>query len=271
MTFVLLLCIGRGFENGQDPRPGLWPTLEALFGAGTICAAHGQRKGEKCLTACEPIARLYSRCDGEKGIQMQGRQNGKFSWHSPVVQCIALGAVILAADLAIPLGVAHGVLYTVVVLVALRMGARRDILIVAALCTLLILMGFFFSSSGGELWKVVFNRSLSVFVVWTTTLLSLGLFSREEHVQQFSADPDAFDVVVSDVTMPNMNGLELAREPLGIRPELSIILCTGFNESSLLDGALEVGVREIVDKPVELDILATKIRRAPSEKPVALA
>ena len=87
----------------------------------------------------------------------------------------------------------------------------------------------------------------------------------------FRENPGAFDLIVSDMTMPRMNGLELAGELHKIRPELPIILCTGFNENRLSERALEAGVREIVNKPIEFYLLATKIRQALSEKPVFLA
>ncbi len=153
---------------------------------------------------------------------MQGRTRGKFSLDSPVAQCIALGAAIFAIDLFIPLGAAEGVLYTAVVLIALRLDVRRDILIVAALCTLLILIGFLFSPSGGELWKVVFNRFLSVLVVWTTTVLSLGLRSRDERVRSerqfrtlFDLAPDAY--YLCDLEGRLIDGNVAAEELLGYK------------------------------------------------------
>ena len=86
---------------------------------------------------------------------------------------MVLTVVILAFDLLIPLGVAVGVLYIVVILFALRLRGRRPVLFFASLCTVLTIFGLFFSPIGIELWKIIFNRFLAVFAIWTTTILSL--------------------------------------------------------------------------------------------------
>lgn len=114
---------------------------------------------------------------------MPGRQGGKLLLRTPAAQCLALGAAIFAIDVAIPLGAAEGALYAAVVLIAARLGMRRDVLIVSALCTLLILIGFLLSPWGGQQpWLLVFDRLLSVGVIWITAVLSLGLRRRDESV-----------------------------------------------------------------------------------------
>lgn len=86
--------------------------------------------------------------------------------------------------------------------------------------------------------------------------------SSTEAWQTFRADPAAFDMVITDMTMPNVTGLDLAGRILSIRRGLPIVLCTGFSE--MIDGnqAREAGIREFVMKPYQLSVLARSVRRA---------
>ena len=83
-----------------------------------------------------------------------------------------------------------------------------------------------------------------------------------EALRLFSAEPAAFDLVLTDMTMPQMTGAELAREILRIRPGTPIVLCTGFSE--LIDGekAREIGIRVFLHKPITRDDLARAVREA---------
>ncbi len=66
----------------------------------------------------------------------------------------------------------------------------------------------------------------------------------------FTEDPERFDLVVTDLTMPKMIGTELAEHIHAVRSNLPIILCTGFSEG-LTDGMLErIGVTKLLMKPV---------------------
>jgi len=84
--------------------------------------------------------------------------------------------------------------------------------------------------------------------------------SGQEALEVFRADPEAFDLVISDQTMPGMTGAELAREMLETRPDLPIILYTGY--SSRIDPAKaeKLGVRRLIYKPLNLHLIATAIR-----------
>ena len=53
----------------------------------------------------------------------------------------------------------------------------------------------------------------------------------EEALQEFGAQPDQFDLVITDMTMPKMTGDQLARKMMDIKPKIPVILCTGFNEA----------------------------------------
>lgn len=75
-------------------------------------------------------------------------------------------------------------------------------------------------------------------------------------------DPNRFDMVITDQVMPEMTGAELARELLSLRPDLPVVLCTGFSESLSANEAKACGVREVVMKPIERVELAAAIQRA---------
>ncbi|NDY70625.1 PAS domain S-box protein [Desulfobacter hydrogenophilus] len=77
----------------------------------------------------------------------------------------------------------------------------------------------------------------------------------------FQAGPDAFDMVITDTTMPKMSGEKLAMMLLKIRPELPIIICTGFSKNISKQKALNEGIRAFLDKPVNTTDLAKTIRK----------
>ncbi|UCF90662.1 MAG: response regulator [Desulfobacterales bacterium] len=84
--------------------------------------------------------------------------------------------------------------------------------------------------------------------------------SSHEALAVFGAQPDNFDLVITDMTMPHMTGERLARQLIEIRPNIPIILCTGFNEGITEDKALAMGIRKFVMKPVVKNDLALTIR-----------
>jgi PAS domain S-box-containing protein len=101
--------------------------------------------------------------------------------------------------------------------------------------------------------------------VATTILRKLGYTlsthtSSLEALAVFRDDPNAFDLVISDQTMPEMTGIELAGELLGLRPNLSIILCTGYSNTIDEKKALEAGIKGFCLKPLCRRDLAAKIR-----------
>jgi PAS domain S-box-containing protein len=69
-----------------------------------------------------------------------------------------------------------------------------------------------------------------------------------------------FDLVLTDMTMPGLTGLELARELLELEPKILVVVMTGFSRSLNMDAALELGVREVIMKPVTLEKLAKTVR-----------
>ncbi|MBW2088022.1 MAG: PAS domain S-box protein [Deltaproteobacteria bacterium] len=81
-----------------------------------------------------------------------------------------------------------------------------------------------------------------------------------ETLEAFRAAPDKFDLVITDTTMPNMTGIDLARKLMEIRSDIPIIICTGFSEKISRLKANSMGIRGYVMKPVVKSELAKKIR-----------
>lgn len=82
-----------------------------------------------------------------------------------------------------------------------------------------------------------------------------------EAFHTFKGSPQNFDLVISDMTMPNMTGLQLSQNILAVRPETPIILCTGFSELLNKEHAKAMGIREYILKPVIKKDIAKIIRK----------
>jgi signal transduction histidine kinase/CheY-like chemotaxis protein len=82
----------------------------------------------------------------------------------------------------------------------------------------------------------------------------------QEALEEFSARPERFDLVITDMTMPKMTGDRLARRLMDINPQIPVIMCTGFNEAITEEKALAMGIDKFVMKPVIKDELAHAIR-----------
>lgn len=76
----------------------------------------------------------------------------------------------------------------------------------------------------------------------------------------FQADPTAFDLVITDMTMPELTGDALARHIMAICPDLPVILCTGYSERITEEAAAALGIRGFVMKPVVIRELALLLR-----------
>ncbi|RZB38358.1 MAG: hypothetical protein SRB2_00106 [Desulfobacteraceae bacterium Eth-SRB2] len=81
-----------------------------------------------------------------------------------------------------------------------------------------------------------------------------------ETLEAFRVQPDKFDLVITDMTMPNMNGAELASKLVEIRPDIPIIICTGFSEKMSKERADALGIKSFLMKPVFKSDLARTIR-----------
>jgi len=79
-------------------------------------------------------------------------------------------------------------------------------------------------------------------------------------LEAFKADPDKFDLVITDMSMPKMPGDKLVAELIKIRPDIPILLCTGFSETMTDEKIKSLGLRGILMKPMMMKDLARKIR-----------
>lgn len=77
----------------------------------------------------------------------------------------------------------------------------------------------------------------------------------------FQSHPQDFDLVITDMTMPNMTGMELSIKILQIRPDMPIVLCTGFNEQISEEKAKSLGIKTYITKPILRNDFAMVIRR----------
>ena len=81
-----------------------------------------------------------------------------------------------------------------------------------------------------------------------------------EALEVFKTQPDEFSLVITDQTMPQMTGAGLAKELMSIRPDIPIILCTGFSEVISAEEAKALGIREFLMKPFAPREIAEIIR-----------
>ena len=89
-----------------------------------------------------------------------------------------------------------------------------------------------------------------------------GKYGSLEALEAFRAQPEKYDLLITDLTMPGMTGLELSREVLKIRPGMPILLCTGFSEIITPAQAKDMGIKEFVMKPMVKLEMAKAVRRA---------
>lgn len=82
-----------------------------------------------------------------------------------------------------------------------------------------------------------------------------------EALELFRADPDQFDLVITDMTMPHITGDKLVKEILKIRPDMPTILCTGFSEKIDEEKAKKIGVRQYIEKPFDRGKLSRLVRK----------
>ena len=105
--------------------------------------------------------------------------------------------------------------------------------------------------------KVVLER-LGYQVTGTTDSL--------DALEKIRTNPDQFDLIITDQTMPNMTGSELAQEVFRIKHNMPIILCTGYSSVLSEKDALSMGIKKYVRKPVDRTTLAKAVREVLDEK-----
>jgi signal transduction histidine kinase/ActR/RegA family two-component response regulator len=88
----------------------------------------------------------------------------------------------------------------------------------------------------------------------------------EAALREFRESPHDFDIVVSDMTMPRLTGDRLAAEIRAIRPDLPVVLCSGFTDRETLEASRTAGIADFLTKPMSRSSLSRSIRRALAER-----
>jgi len=106
----------------------------------------------------------------------------------------------------------------------------------------------------------------------TSVLKELGYFAvystgAADAFARVQANPDGFDLVITDLTMPGQTGLGLARQIRALRPGLPVILSTGFNSAVSADELRDHGIREVLLKPYRLPALGAAVHRVLTTPP----
>jgi PAS domain S-box-containing protein len=86
--------------------------------------------------------------------------------------------------------------------------------------------------------------------------------SSVEALELFKANPDRFDLIITDIVMPNMTGEKLAEKMMDIRSDIPVILCTGYSEKITRKHASDMGIQSFLMKPLVMRDLATTVRQA---------
>lgn len=90
-----------------------------------------------------------------------------------------------------------------------------------------------------------------------------------KYLQYHKSSGSYYDLVISDISMPNMDGIEMSREIMRNNPEQSLIFITAFNEVSYLQSAIDIGVTGFLTKPInqnQLKVVLYKATQAISDR-----
>lgn len=101
--------------------------------------------------------------------------------------------------------------------------------------------------------------------VWSNMLGGSGYqvtseTSSTKALEIFKKNPDCYDLVITDQTMPELTGKELAQEVMAIRPDMPIILCTGYSSRINEKEALSLGIKSLLIKPLDLHDLLQAVK-----------
>ena len=82
-----------------------------------------------------------------------------------------------------------------------------------------------------------------------------------EALRTFQADPAEYDLVITDMSMQDMTGDELAKTILSIKPDIPVILCTGFSARVDKEKAFALGIKGFLMKPVIISEMVEMVQR----------
>jgi len=100
------------------------------------------------------------------------------------------------------------------------------------------------------------GREMLEFLGYTVTCC----LKSPEALDMFKTDPSRFDLVITDMTMPRMNGDRFAKELIAVRPDIPIVICTGYNPQIDETTAARLGARAFMFKPLTFQQLAFLVR-----------
>jgi len=86
--------------------------------------------------------------------------------------------------------------------------------------------------------------------------------SSSQALKKFQEDPSYFDLIVTDKTMPELTGLQLATEVQKTRKDIPIILCSGFIDFDLQEAAEKTGIVAVLQKPISMKVLTETVSNA---------
>lgn len=152
--------------------------------------------------------------------------------------CAFLTITIFSIDLQLPLGVAGGVPYIAVILISLWSPKHNLVIYLAVICSILTLLGFYLSPTGGEAWKVLVNRSLALFAIWTTTFLALKWKNREVKIsllnRQIKEEKEIIYLATihgaQHITNNLLNQLKIVEIEIENHPEFDKAVSSMFND-----------------------------------------
>ena len=113
---------------------------------------------------------------------------------------------------------------------------------------------------------LVVDDEITIVSLQKTVLERLGYkvtatVDSREAFEKIRSDLDRFDLIITDQSMPYLSGVELAEEILKIKSDLKIILCTGHSSVITEEGALAIGIKKYLKKPVNRSTLANIVRQ----------
>jgi len=120
-------------------------------------------------------------------------------------------------------------------------------------------------SFNGEERLLLVDDDVSVLRIINKHLLLLGYNvtiknSAHEALETLLPSPDGYDLIITDLTMPEMTGLELAKKVLEINPQMKMILTTGYGENESISQWHKLGFKHILPKPITMNYLSKTIR-----------
>jgi PAS domain S-box-containing protein len=114
------------------------------------------------------------------------------------------------------------------------------------------------------------DDEISITRIAVKTLRRLGYSVVPENdpvlaLERFRSDPRQFDLIITDMTMPNLSGDELVKRAMKLRPDIPVIVCTGYSDRMSPGKARQMGIKGLLLKPVEMAELAESVRKVLDE------